>query len=151
MDHRVLPSSAGRPPRNHLSRLAVRPWGETKTSEFVKAIPKQESILGTLANLHSRLQLEEFLLVTTLTGSSISQAKKERSPIVFAEGLDRLIRRPTTQACPKARAVPTLGISFALFLRNLEAQEIWEKFNGQTCALNSGTTAYKDAQGKRLP
>jgi hypothetical protein len=44
-----------------------------------------------------------------------------------------------------------LGISFALFLRNLEAQEIWEKFNGQTCALNSGTTAYKDAQGKRLP
>ena len=68
-----------------------------------------------------------------------------------APTVDRLIRRPTTQACPKeARAVPTLGISFALFLRNPEAQEIWEKFNGQTCALNSGTTPYQYAQGKRL-
>jgi hypothetical protein len=112
MDHRVLPSSAGRPPRNHLSRLAVRPWGETKTSEFVKAIPKQESILGTLANLHSRLQLEEFLLVTTLTGSSISQAKKERSPIVFAEGLDRLIRRPINAGVPKGARRPNVGYLF---------------------------------------
>jgi hypothetical protein len=32
----------------------------------------------------------------------------------------------------------------------LEAQELWEKFNGQTSALIPGTTAYKYAKGKRL-
>ena len=46
---------------HHLSRLAVGPWGEAKTLEFVTALSKQEPILGTLANLYSRLQVGEIL------------------------------------------------------------------------------------------
>jgi hypothetical protein len=58
---------------------------------------------------------------------------------------------PTYNAgVPKGARHPNVGHLFAVFLTNLEAQEIWEKFNGQTSALIPGTNAYKYAQGKRL-
>jgi len=135
---------------HHLSRLAVGPWGEAKTSEFVSAISKQEPILGTLANLYTRLQVGEILLIATLTDSFISQAKKEGAPIVFAEGLDPMISPTYNAGVPKGARHPNVGHLFAVFLTFLEAQEVWEKFNGQTSALIPGTTAYKYAQGKRL-
>ena len=47
--------------------MAVGPWDEAKTSEFVGALAKQEPILGTLANLYNRLLLGEILLIATLT------------------------------------------------------------------------------------
>jgi iron(III) transport system substrate-binding protein len=74
---------------HHLSRLAVGPWGEAKATEFVGGLAKQNPILGTLANLYTRLQVGEILLATSLTDSFISQAKKDGAPIVFAEGLIR--------------------------------------------------------------
>jgi len=135
---------------HHLSRLAVGPWGEAKTLEFVTVLSKQEPILGTLANLYSRLQVGEILLVTTLTDSFISQAKKDGAPIVHAEGLDPVISPTYNAGVPKGARHPNVGHLFAVFLTYLEAQEIWEKFNGQTSALIPGTTAYKYAQGKRL-
>jgi iron(III) transport system substrate-binding protein len=135
---------------HHLSRLAVGPWGEAKTTEFVGAIAKQEPILGTLANLYNRLLVGEILLISTLTDSFISQAKKDNAPIVFAEGLDPVISPTYNAGVPKGARHPNVGHLFAAFLTNLEAQEVWEKFNGQTSALIPGTTAYKYAQGKRL-
>jgi iron(III) transport system substrate-binding protein len=135
---------------HHLSRLAVGPWGEAKTSQFVSAISKQEPILGTLANLYTRLQVGEILLIATLTDSFISQAKKDGAPIVFAEGLDPVISPTYNAGVPKGARHPNVGHLFAVFLTFLEAQEVWEKFNGQTSALIPGTTAYKYAQGKRL-
>jgi iron(III) transport system substrate-binding protein len=135
---------------HHLSRLAVGPWGESRATEFVSAIAKQEPILGTLANLYSRLQVGEILLAVTLTDSFISQAKKDGSPIVFAEGLDPVISPTYNAGVPKGARHPNVGHLFAVFLTFLEAQELWEKFNGQTSALIPGTTAYKYAQGKRL-
>jgi len=135
---------------HHLSRLAVGPWGEAKTLEFVNGLSKQDPILGTLANLYSRLQVGEILLVTTLTDSFISQAKKDGAPIVHAEGLDPVISPTYNAGVPKGARHPNVGHLFAVFLTFLEAQEIWEKFNGQTSALIPGTTAYKYAQGKRL-
>ena len=135
---------------HHLSRLAVGPWGEAKTTEFVGAIAKQEPILGTLANLYNRLLVGEILLISTLTDSFISQAKKYNAPIVFAEGLDPVISPTYNAGVPKGARHPNVGHLFAAFLTNLEAQEVWEKFNGQTSALIPGTTAYKYAQGKRL-
>jgi len=135
---------------HHLSRLAVGPWGEAKTSEFVSAISKQDPILGTLANLYSRLQVGEILLAVTLTDSFISQAKKDGAPIVFAEGLDPVISPTYNAGVPKGARHPSVGHLFAVYLTQLEAQEVWEKFNGQTSALIPGTTAYKYAQGKRL-
>jgi iron(III) transport system substrate-binding protein len=135
---------------HHLSRLAVGPWGEAKTTEFVSAIAKQEPILGTLANLYTRLQVGEILLAVTLTDSFISRAKKDGSPIVFAEGLDPVISPTYNAGVPKGARHPNAGHLFAVFLTYLEAQEVWEKFNGQTSALIPGTTAHKYAQGKRL-
>jgi len=101
---------------HHLSRLAVGPWGEAKTSEFVSAISKQDPILGTLANLYSRLQVGEILLAATLTDSFISQAKKDGAPIVFAEGLDSVISPTSMPACPKARAIPMSDIFLRFIL-----------------------------------
>ena len=135
---------------HHLSRLAVGPWGESKASEFVRALAKQEPILGTLANLYTRLQVGEILLAATLTDSFISQAKKEGAPIVFAEGLDPVISPTYNAGVPKGARHPNVGHLFAVFLTLLEAQEVWEQFNGQTSALIPGTTAHKYAQGKRL-
>lgn len=135
---------------HHLSRLAVGPWGEGKTAEFVGAIAKQEPILGTLANLYNRLLVGEILLITTLTDSFISQAKKDSAPIVFAEGLDPVISPTYNAGVPKGARHPNAGHLFAVFLTDLVAQELWEKFNGQTSALIPGTSAYKYAQGKRL-
>jgi iron(III) transport system substrate-binding protein len=135
---------------HHLSRLAVGPWGESKTLDFVQGIAKQEPILGSLANLYNRLQLGEILLITTLTDSFISQAKKDGSPIVFAEGMDPVISPTYNAGVPKGAKHPNVGHLFAVYLTSLEAQEVWEQFNGQTSALIPGTTAYKYAQGKRL-
>jgi iron(III) transport system substrate-binding protein len=135
---------------HHLSRLAVGPWGEAKATEFVGELAKQEPILGTLANLYTRLQVGEILLAATLTDSFISQAKKDGAPIVFAEGLDPVISPTYNAGVPKGARHPNAGHLFAVFLTLLEAQEVWEKFNGQTSALIPGTTAYKYAQGKRL-
>lgn len=135
---------------HHLSRLAVGPWGEAKATEFVGALSKQEPILGTLANLYTRLQVGEILLAVTLTDSFISQAKKDGAPIVFAEGLDPVISPAYNAGVPKGARHPNAGHLFAVYLTLLEAQELWEKFNGQTSALIPGTTAYKYAQGKRL-
>ena len=135
---------------HHLSRLAVGPWGEAKATDFVNGIAKQEPILGTLANLYTRLQVGEILLAVTLTDSFISRAKKDGSPIVFAEGLDPVISPTYNAGVPKGARHPNVGHLFAVFLTSLEAQEVWEKFNGQTSALIPGTTAYKYAQGKRL-
>jgi iron(III) transport system substrate-binding protein len=135
---------------HHLARLAVGPWGEARTSEFVGALAKQEPILGTLANLYNRLLVGEILLISTLTDSFISQAKHDNAPIVFAEGLDPIISPTYNAGVPKGARHPNAGHLFAVFLTHLEAQEVWEKHNGQTSALIPGTTAYKYAQGKRL-
>jgi iron(III) transport system substrate-binding protein len=135
---------------HHLSRLAVGPWGEAKATEFVGGLAKQNPILGTLANLYTRLQVGEILLATTLTDSFISQAKKDGAPIVFAEGLDPVISPTYNAGVPKGARHPNAGHLFAVFLTLLEAQELWEKFNGQTSAFIPGTSAYTYAQGKRL-
>jgi iron(III) transport system substrate-binding protein len=135
---------------HHMSRLAVGPWGESKTTEFVRAISKQEPILGTLANLYTRLQVGEVLLAVTLTDSFISRAKKDGVPIVFAEGLNPVISPTYNAGVPKGASHPNVAHLFAAFLTSLEAQEVWEQYNGQTSALIPGTTAYKYAQGKPL-
>jgi ABC-type Fe3+ transport system substrate-binding protein len=135
---------------HHLSRLAVGLWGEAKASEFVRAVAKQDPILGSLANLYTRLQIGEILLAVTFVDSFISQAKKDGVPIVFAECLDPVISPTYNAGVPKGASHPNVGHLFTVFLTSLEAQGLWEKFNGQTSALIPGTTAYKYAQGKRL-
>jgi iron(III) transport system substrate-binding protein len=135
---------------HHLSRLAVGPWGEKKTTEFVRALSKQGPILGTLANLYTRLQVGEILIAVTLTDSFITRAERDGAPIVFAEGLEPVPSPAYNAGVPKRASHPNTGHLFAVFLTSLEAQTIWEQYNGQTSAFIPGTTAYKYAQGKRI-
>jgi ABC-type Fe3+ transport system substrate-binding protein len=59
---------------HHIARLATL-WGESKTTEYVKALAAQQPILGPLGTIYSRLQLGEVLLAITLTDSFVHQAK----------------------------------------------------------------------------
>ena len=135
---------------HHLSRLAVGPWGEKKTLEFVQGIAKQQPILGTLANLYTRLQVGEILLAVTLTDSFITRAIRDKAPIVFAEGIEPIVSPTYNAGVPKGARHPHVGHLFAVFLTSLEAQTIWEKYNGQTSAFIPGTTANKYAKGKQI-
>lgn len=135
---------------HHLSRMAVGPWGEKKTLEYVQAIAKQQPILGTLANLYTRLQLGEILIAVTLTDSFITRAKRDNAPIVFAEGIEPIVSPTYNAGVPRGARHPNVGRLFAVFLTSLEAQALWEKYNGQTSAFIPGTTAHKYAQGKQI-
>lgn len=135
---------------HHLSRLAVGPWGQKKTLEFVQALAKQDLILGTLANLYTRLQVGEILVAVTLTDSFITRAQRDGAPIVFAEGPEPIPSPTYNAGVPRRARHPNVGHLFAIFMTSLEAQAIWEKYNGQTSAFIPGTTAHKYAQGKKI-
>ena len=134
---------------HHLARLATA-WGEKKATEYVKALAKQAPMLGTLATITTRLQLGEVLLAVTLTDSFVHRAKVTGAPIVFAEGLEPVISPAYNAAVLKGAHHPNAGHLLAAFLTTPEAQEIWEKYNGQTSAFVPGTTAHKYAQGKKV-
>lgn len=134
---------------HHLARLATV-WGEKKATEFVKALAKQEPILGPLGTLYSRLQVGEILMMVTITDSFVHRAKVTGAPIVFAEGIEPVISPSYNAGVLKGAIHPNVGHLFAVFLTTVEAQEIWEKYGGQTSAFVPGTTAYKYAQGKKV-
>jgi hypothetical protein len=80
---------------HHFARLAVGPWGEEKTTQFVKAITEQKLVLGRLSELYNRLLLGEISMAVTLTDSNINEAKKTGAPVVFAEDIQPVISRET--------------------------------------------------------
>ncbi len=135
---------------NHLAMLAAGPWGEKKTTEYVKALVKQELNLGLLGELYTRLQLGEILIAVTITDSFTHRAKEKGAPIVFAEGIEPVISLAYNAGVLKGARHPNAGHLFVAFLTSLEAQEIWEKYNGQTSAFVPGTKSYKYAQGKQV-
>ena len=135
---------------HHLSRLAAGPWGEKKTTEFVKALAGQQLILGTLGELYSRLQLGEISVAVTLHDGFVNQAKKKGAPIVFAEGIEPVISPSLQVGLLKGARHPNAGYLFAAFLVTSEAREIWEKYTGQSSAFVSGTSAQKYFQGKKV-
>ncbi len=51
----------------------------------------------------------------------------------------------TNTLTPRGARHPNVGRLFAAFLTTPEAQEIWERYNGQTSAFVPGTTTYKYA------
>jgi iron(III) transport system substrate-binding protein len=135
---------------HHLARLAAGAWGEKKTTEFVKALAKQDLILGTMGELYTRMQAGEILLSATLTDSYITTAKKAGAPIVHADTIDPVVSPAYNAGVPKAAAHPNTGALFAVFLTTSEGQSLWEQYGGQTSAFIPGTTAYKLAQGKKM-
>jgi iron(III) transport system substrate-binding protein len=135
---------------HHFARLAVGPWGEEKTTQFVKAIADQKPVLGRLAELYNRLLLGEISIAVTLTDSNINEAKKTGAPVVFAETIQPVIAPAYQASVIKGAAHPSTAHLFSIFLTSEEAQDIWEKYNGQTSAFIPGTTAYKFLKGKQV-
>ena len=134
---------------HHLARLAAG-WGEKKATEYVMALARQQPYLGELGTLYSRLQLGEILVAITMTDSFVHRAKETGAPVVHAEGIEPVISPSYNAGVLKGAQHPNVGHLFAVFLTSPEAQEIWEKYGGQTSAFIPGTTAYKYAQGKKV-
>jgi len=134
---------------HHFARLAVGPWGEERTTKFVKDIASQKPVLGRLAELYNRLLLGEISIAVTLTDSNINEAKKNGAPVVFADTIQPVISPAYQAGVIKGATHPNTGHLFAIFLTSNEAQNIWEKYNGQTSAFIPGTNAYKFFQGKQ--
>ena len=134
---------------HHLARLAVGAWGEEKGTKFVKDIAAQKPVLGRLAELYSRLLLGEISLAVTLTDSNINDAKKTGAPIVFADSIQPVIAPAYQIGVLKGAQHPSTGHLMAIFLTSKEAQDIWQKYNGQTSAFIPGTPAYKFLKGKQ--
>jgi len=133
---------------HHIARLATL-WGESKTTEYVKALAAQQPILGPLGTIYSRMQLGEVLVAITLTDSFVHQAKVAGSPIVHADEVTPVISPAYNAGVLKGAQHPNAGHLFAAFLPSPPAQEILEKFGGHTSAFVPGTPAYKFVQGKK--
>jgi iron(III) transport system substrate-binding protein len=134
---------------HHFARLAVGAWGEEKANKFVKAITEQKPVLGRLSELYNRLLLGEITIAVTLTDSNVNEAKKTGAPVVFAEGIQPVISPAYQAGVLKGAPHPSTGRLFSIFLTSNEAQNIWEKYNGQTSAFILGTNAYKFLKGKQ--
>jgi iron(III) transport system substrate-binding protein len=135
---------------HHMARLAAGPWGEEKTTNFVKALTKQELILGRLGEIYNRLLLGEIVVAVSLSDSEIKSEKNKSAPVVFAEAVSPLIAPAYEAGVPKNAAHPKVAYLMAAYLTTQEAQKIWEKYAGQSSAFIPGTTAYKYVQKKNV-
>src|SRR3972149_308623 len=134
---------------HHLARLATF-WGEDKATKYVKGLANQQPSLGQLGVIYSRLQLGEILVAITMTDSFVHRAEMKGAPVVHAEGMEPVISPAYNAGVLKGARHPNLGHLIAVFLTTPAAQEIWEKYGGQSSAFVPGTTAYKYAQGKKV-
>lgn len=135
---------------HHMARLAAGPWGEEKTTNFVKALTKQDLILGRLGEIYSRLLLGEIVVAVSLSDSEIKSEKNKGAPVVFAESVSPLIAPAYQAGVPKNAAHPKVAYLMAAYLTTPEAQKIWEKYAGQSSAFIPGTSAYKYVQKKQV-
>jgi iron(III) transport system substrate-binding protein len=135
---------------HHMARLAAGPWGEEKTTSFVKALTKQELILGRLGEIYNRLLLGEIEVAVSVSDSELKTAKNRNAPVVFAEAVTPLIAPAYHAGVPKNAAHPKVAHLMAAFLTSPEAQKIWEKYAGQSSAFIPGTSAYKYVQKKQV-
>lgn len=135
---------------HHMARLAAGPWGEEKATNFVKALTKQELILGRLGEIYNRLLLGEIVVAVSLSDSEIKSEKNKSAPVVFAEAVSPLIAPAYEAGGPKNAPHPKVAYLMAAYLTTQEAQKIWEKYAGQSSAFIPGTTAYKYVQKKNV-
>jgi iron(III) transport system substrate-binding protein len=135
---------------HHMARLAAGPWGEEKATNFVKALTKQELILGRLGEIYNRLLLGEIVVAVSLTDSEIKADKNKSAPVAHAEAVSPLISPAYEAGVPKNAPHPKVAQLMAAYLTTPEAQKIWEKYAGQSSALIPGTAAHKYAQNKTV-
>lgn len=135
---------------HHLGRLAVGPWGEEKTTAYVKALAQQNPVVGELGPTYTRLQLGEILVAFSLTDSYIHLAKQTGAPIAEAVEVQPVIAPAYHVGVLKGAQHPNAAHLFALFMTMPEAQQVWEKTVGVSSALIPGTAYYQKAKGKQM-
>jgi iron(III) transport system substrate-binding protein len=135
---------------HHMARLAAGAWGEEKTTNFVKALTKQDLILGRLGEIYNRLLLGEIVVAVSVSDSELKSEKHKTAPVVLAESVSPLISPAYDAGVPKNAAHPKVAHLMAAYLATPEAQKIWEKYAGQSSVLIPGTTAHKYVQGKKV-
>lgn len=135
---------------HHLARLAAGPWGEKKTTEFVKALAAQQPFLGTLAEITTRLQLGEVSVAITLIDQFIYRAHKKGSPLALAEGVEPVVSPAWQAGVLRNAAHPSAARLFAVFLLTPEAQKVWHKFTGGASAFVPGTETFEYLKDKEV-
>jgi len=135
---------------HHLGRLAVGPWGEEKTTAFVKALAQQNPIIGELGPTYTRLQVGEILAALSLTDSYIYLAKQTGAPIAEAVEVQPVIAPSYHVGVLKGARHPNAAHLFAVFMTQPEAQHVWERTVGVSSALIPGTAYYQKAKGKQM-
>ena len=135
---------------HHLGRLAVGPWGEEKTTAFVKVLAQQNPVVGELGPTYTRLQLGEILVALSLTDSYIYLAKQTGAPITEAVEVQPVIAPSYHVGALKGAQHPNAAHLFAVFMTMPESQQVWERTVGVSSALIPGTAYYQKAQGKQM-
>lgn len=134
---------------HHWARLAAGPWGEEKTTAFVKELAKRDFIRSRPGGMYNRLQLGEVLLSATLQDSQIYRAKEAGAPLAQAH-IQPVISPAYHAGVPKGAPHPNIGHLYAIFLTTPEGQAIWEKYSGHSSAFVPGSRTYEYAQGKQM-
>ena len=135
---------------HHFGRLAVGPWGEEKTTAYVKALAQQNPVVGQLGPTYTRLQLGEILVAFSLTDSYIYLAKQTGAPVAAADEVQPVIAPSYHVGVLKGAQHPNAAHLFAIFMTTPESQQIWEREVGVSSALIPGTTYYRKAKGKQM-
>ena len=94
---------------HHMARLAAGPWGEEKATNFVKALTKQELILGRLGEIYNRLLLGEIVVAVSLADSEIKADKNKNAPVAHAEAVSPLISPAYDAGVPKNAPHPKVA------------------------------------------
>jgi len=135
---------------HHFARLAAGPWGEEKTTAFVKKLAEQKPILGRAGEMAQRLILGEVLISATLQDSQIHEAAESGAPLAFADAIQPVISPEYNVGVLKGAPHANVATLFTAFMASAEIQPIWKKHAGQSSAYVPGTDAYKFAQGKQV-
>ena len=135
---------------HHLGRLAAGPWGEEKTTAYVKALAQQSPVLGELGPTYTRLQLGEIFVALSLTDSYIHVAKQTGAPIAEAEEVQLVVAPSYHVGVIKGAQHPHTAHLFAVFMTAPESQRIWEKTVGVSSALIPGTAYFQKAKDKQM-
>lgn len=134
---------------HHWARLAQF-WGEQKTEKFMEGLAKQNPKLGTLPETYTSLQMGEISVAATMVDDYITRAKTSGAPVDFVPNIQPLIATNYMTGLMKGVKHPNLVKLFTLFLLEDEAQDVWQKYMGQTSMFKQGSAAWKFVQGKQV-
>src|SRR5918995_2705220 len=115
---------------HHFGRLAAGPWGEEKTTAYVKALTQQSPVLGELGPTYTRLQLGEIVVALSLTDSYIHLAKQTGAPVAEAVEVPLVIAPSYHVGALKGAQHPNAAHLFAVFMTMPESQQVWERTVG---------------------